>query len=50
MGEASMDEARQVLHEYRVPMYVFPESVGSVFAAMRRYAAWLESEPAQQKN
>jgi acetate---CoA ligase (ADP-forming) len=46
MGEASMDEARQVLHEYRVPMYVFPENVGAVFAAMRRYAAWLESEPA----
>jgi acetate---CoA ligase (ADP-forming) len=45
MGEASMEEARQVLHEYRVPMYVFPENVGAVFAAMRRYAAWLESKP-----
>jgi acetate---CoA ligase (ADP-forming) len=47
MGEASIGEARRLLHDYRVPMYVFPESVGSVFAAMRRYAAWLESKPAQ---
>jgi acetate---CoA ligase (ADP-forming) len=46
MGEASISEARQVLHEYRVPMYVFPESIGSVFAAMRQYAAWLEKSPA----
>jgi acetate---CoA ligase (ADP-forming) len=46
MGEASISEARQVLHEYRVPMYVFPESIGCVFAAMRQYAAWLEKTPA----
>jgi len=45
MGEASIGEARRVLHEHRVPMFVFPESVGSVLAAMRRYAAWLESAP-----
>jgi acetate---CoA ligase (ADP-forming) len=45
MGEASIGAARQVLHEHRIPLYVFPESIGSVFAAMRRYAAWLETEP-----
>jgi acetate---CoA ligase (ADP-forming) len=47
MGEASIGEARQVLHQYKLPMYVFPESVGSVFAAMRHYAAWLENIPGQ---
>jgi acetate---CoA ligase (ADP-forming) len=45
MGEASIVEARRVLHDYRVPMVVFPESVGGVFAAMRKYAAWLEMTP-----
>jgi acetate---CoA ligase (ADP-forming) len=47
MGEASIGEARQVLHQYKVPMFVFPESVGSVIAAMRHYAAWLETTPGQ---
>ncbi len=47
MGEASIGEARQALHEDRVPMYIFPELVGSVFGAMRRYAGWLEAKPEQ---
>ncbi len=45
MGEASVVEARRLLHEFQVPMYVFPEAVGSVLAAMRRYAVWLASAP-----
>lgn len=47
MGEASIAEARRVLHEYRVPLVVFPESVGSIFAAMRRYAAWRDTTPVE---
>ncbi len=45
MGEVSVGEARQVLHGYRVPMYVFPESTGAVLGTMRRYAGWLEAAP-----
>lgn len=47
MGEASIGAARKVLHAHRVPMYVFPEAVGSVLGAMLRYASWLkkDSEP-----
>jgi acetyltransferase len=42
MGEASVGEARRVLYESGIPMYVFPESVGRVFGAMLEYKNWLE--------
>ncbi len=40
MGEVSVGEARQVLHENHIPMYVYPESTGKVLGAMRRYSLW----------
>ncbi len=43
MGERSIGEARVVLQEMQIPMYVFPEATGRVLGAMQRYAAWLAS-------
>lgn len=40
MGDMSVGEARLVLQGNRVPMYTFPESMGSVLSAMLRYDAW----------
>ncbi len=40
MGEASVDEARRILHHQRVPMYVFPEAIGRVLGAMDWYRKW----------
>ncbi len=50
MGDQSIGEARRVLHRYRLPLYVFPESVGSVLGGMLRRRRWLEApqeSPAQ---
>ncbi len=40
MGDDAVKEARNVLHSGGVPMYTFPETIGPVLAAMRRYALW----------
>jgi acetyl coenzyme A synthetase (ADP forming)-like protein len=37
VGDASIGEARSLLHENRVPMYTFPEQLGSVLGAMLSY-------------
>jgi acetyltransferase len=47
MGEVSVGEARQVLHENGVPMYAYPESTGKVLGGMRRYSLW-RSRPAEE--
>ena len=44
VGERSLAEARQVLHENRVPMSIFPEVPGQVLGAMRTYRDWLAKE------
>ena len=41
VGERSLAEARQVLHENHVPMSIFPEVPGQVLGAMRGYREWL---------
>ncbi|HOG59666.1 MAG TPA: acetate--CoA ligase family protein [Anaerolineaceae bacterium] len=41
MGDISVDEARLVLHEHRIPMYAQPESAGAVLKAMLDYKDWL---------
>ena len=43
MGDISVDEARLVLHEHRIPMYAQPESAGAVLKAMLDYKEWLSS-------
>lgn len=42
MGDLSVDEARLVLHDRRIPMYTQPESMGAVLKAMLYYREWLE--------
>ena len=44
MGDQAVVEARQVLHDGGVPMYVFPDVVGTVLGAMSRYGAWRGAE------
>ena len=41
VGERSLAEARQVLHENHVPMSIFPEVPGQVLGAMQGYREWL---------
>jgi len=43
MGDQLVAEPRRVLHANYVPMFVYPESVGSVLGAMLRYANWKSS-------
>ncbi len=40
VGEKSLDEARMVLHQNKVPMTIFPEVPGQVLGAMARYKSW----------
>lgn len=42
VGERSLSEARQVLHERQIPMSIFPEVPGQVLGAMQEYREWLE--------
>jgi acetyltransferase len=44
VGEKSLDEARRVLHENKVPMTIFPEVPGQVLGAMAKYQNWLQQE------
>jgi acetyltransferase len=41
VGENSLDEARQVLHQNQVPMTIFPEVPGKVLGAMAQYRDFL---------
>ncbi len=43
MGEQSLVEARQILHENGVPMSIFPEVPGQVLGAMQRYRRWKDA-------
>jgi acetyltransferase len=52
-GDRSLNEARRVLEEQRIPLCVFPESPGRVLGAMSEYASWLQrgqSQPEQLEN
>jgi acetyltransferase len=40
VGEKSLDEARKVLHQNKVPMTIFPEVPGPVLGAMATYKRW----------
>ena len=44
VGEKSLGSARQVLHQNKVPMNIFPEVPGEVLGAMGRYAGWVAKE------
>lgn len=48
MGDEAVVNARKVLHDHRVPMYSFPESIGRVLGAMCNYGEW-KSHPTSQK-
>lgn len=50
VGERSLEEARKVLEEYRVPLYTFAESTGRVLGAMSEYAAWLKRGETQPES
>lgn len=41
VGEQSLTEARQVLHQNHVPMSIFPEVPGQVLGAMQGYRSWM---------
>jgi acetyl coenzyme A synthetase (ADP forming)-like protein len=41
MGDASVKEARALLHQNRVPMYQYPEEAGRVLGAMDAYSNYL---------
>lgn len=40
MGDESVKNARNFLHEHGIPMYTFPDSIGRVLGAMERYHTW----------
>ncbi len=40
MGDETVKNARNVLHDNNVPMYTFPETIGRVLGAMRTYGEW----------
>ncbi len=42
MGDSLVLEPRKLLHQRKVPMVVFPESVGTILGAMQVYANWLK--------
>jgi acyl-CoA synthetase (NDP forming) len=44
MGDSLVLKPRVLLHSRKVPMVVFPESVGTILGAMKVYADWLSSE------
>ncbi len=44
MGDSLVQEPRKLLHSRNVPMVVFPESVGIILGAMKKYAAWLDHD------
>ena len=46
LGDASVAEARLLLHQNRIPMYTQPESLGVVLKAMLDYKTWL-AQPAE---
>jgi acetyltransferase len=43
VGERSLAEARQVLHETGIPMSIFPEVPGQVLGARQRYSEWKQA-------
>ena len=43
MGDSLVKEPRVLLHKRKVPMVVFPESVGVILAAMKKYQNWVSS-------
>ena len=43
MGDSLVKEPRVLLHKRKVPMVVFPESVGVILAAMKKYQSWVSS-------
>src|SRR5574341_1959736 len=46
MGEVSVAKAREILRNYGVPQYPYPEPAVRTFEAMTRYRQWQESAPA----
>jgi acetyltransferase len=42
MGDLSVGGARLILHENKIPMYTYPESMGVVLKAMLQYREWRE--------
>lgn len=47
MGEASVHQARKILHQHKVPMYPYPEDLGRVLGAMHQYTTVLARQTAQ---
>ena len=45
MGEASLPKAREILHNYGIPQYPYPEPAIKTFEAMVKYRNWLDSAP-----
>lgn len=48
LGDASITQPRLILHENRIPFFVYPESVGFVISAMLKYSQWQRMEIAQK--
>ena len=42
MGDEAVKAAREILHAGGLPMYTFPESVGTALGALRRQAEWVQ--------
>ncbi|NTV37170.1 MAG: acetate--CoA ligase family protein, partial [Anaerolineaceae bacterium] len=47
VGDSLVAEPRRLLHAGKVPMVVYPESVGKILGAMLSYAGWL-AHPVEQ--
>ena len=47
MGDESVAEARLILQGNGIPMYVYPETMGKVLSAMRRYDLWRQTAEPQ---
>ena len=45
MGEASLPKAREILRNYGIPQYPYPEPAIKTFEAMVKYRNWLDSAP-----
>jgi acetate---CoA ligase (ADP-forming) len=41
IGDQIVSEARKVLHENRIPMYIYPDNIGQVLGAMNKYSDWI---------
>ncbi len=48
VGDHSIGQARQILHEHHLPMYAFPETASRALSAMYHYVEWRNHDAEDQ--